>query len=133
MCNNTPREAETKSDDSQLATLASFAAVTPLTLEAKSDAYMLDKTPRLFLFLLFFSRQLSGSCGFSLYSVTVAAPHLYFPGMKASRRAEHTLSDVCMSFFWYVLSFNPAVFNMFRFSAEESDGIPVLGRMYKCK
>lgn len=54
-------------------------------------------------FVVFFSppsffRQLSGSCGFSLYSVTVAAPHLYFPGMKAFRGEEHTLSDVCMNF-----------------------------------
>lgn len=99
MCNNTPREAETKSYDSQLATLASFSAVTPLTLEAKSDAYMLDKTPRvLFFFSPSFFRQLSGSCGFSLYSVTVAAPHLYFPGMKAFRGEEHTLSNVCMNF-----------------------------------
>lgn len=57
MCNNTPREAETKSYDSQLAPLASFSAVTPLTLEAKSDAYMLDKTPRVLFFfsLSFFS------------------------------------------------------------------------------
>lgn len=38
---------------------------------------------------------------------------------------------MCVWIFWYVLLFNPVVFNMFHFSAVESEWTAVHGRMYK--